>query len=142
VVATQGNGFPLEAGFVGRVPFTTTRAGALDATVDWTFATNDLDVALTRGDCSFEQFEAQQCTIAAFSISATAKPEKIRVDGAAAGAYTLFVENTGPGDESVSFQVVLTPSATGTAPPSASARQPQSMSLAQKRPARGFVELR
>jgi hypothetical protein len=72
-----------------------------------------VDVALVRGDCSSEQFVAQQCPILAFSVSTTAKPEIIRTDGAAAGTYTLFVENTGPTDESVSYQVVLTPSATG-----------------------------
>jgi hypothetical protein len=110
--------------------------------VDWTFAANDVDVLLARGDCSFDQLEALQCPIVVFSVSTTAKPEKIRTENAAAGAYTLFVENTGPGDESVSFQVVLTPSATGAAPPSASSRGLQAMPLGQKRPSRGFVELR
>lgn len=142
-VVSQGNGFPLQAGFTGRVPFTTTRTGNLEATVDWTFAANDLDVLMTRGDCSFEQAEAGQCTVLVFSLSTTAKPEKIRTDNAAPGAYTLFVENTGPGDESVSFQVVLTPTtAAGAVPPSASSRGELAMPLGQKRPPRGRVELR
>jgi hypothetical protein len=110
--------------------------------VDWTFAANDLDVLMTRGDCSFEQAEALQCTVLVFSLSTTAKPERIRVENAAAGAYTLFVENTGPGDESVSFQVVLTPTTASALPPSASSRAAQAMPLGQKRPLRGHVELR
>ena len=137
VVVSQGQGFPLEADFVGRVPFTTSRTGLLEATVDWTFAANDVDVALVRGDCTFEQFEAIQCPVLAFSVSTTAKPERIRSDGAAAGSYTLFVENAGPGDESVSFQVVLTPSATA----SAEGLPTTALSFEFKRPPRGFVEL-
>jgi hypothetical protein len=122
--------------------FTTTRTGNLEATVDWTFPANDIDVLLTRGDCSFEQAEAGQCTVLVFSLSTTAKPEKIRTDGAAAGAYTLFVENSGPGDESVSFQVVLTPTTAAALPPSASSRAEQAMPLGHKRPPQGHVELR
>ena len=85
---------------------------------------------------------ANQCAILVFSVSTTAKPEKLRSDSAAAGAYTLFVENTGPGDESVSFQVVLTPTTASALPPSASSRGGQAMPFGQKRPSRGQVELR
>jgi uncharacterized protein YfaP (DUF2135 family) len=140
-VVVQG-GDTLEAEVAGRLPFTTTRAGSLQATVDWTYATNDLDVAIVQGDCSFEQAAAGQCTVLAISVSTTAKPERITVNSAAAGTYTLFIENTGPGDESISFQVVLTPSATGAVSPTASSRSAHALSLGQKRPSRGVVELR
>ena len=141
-VVAQGTGLSLETEFAGRVLVTTTRAGSLKATVDWTFAANDVDVALVRTNCSFDQFLAGQCQILAISASTTAKPEVIQADGAAAGDYTLFIENTGPGDETLSFQVVLTPSATGAAPPSASARGERGTSLGLKRRVRGSVELR
>jgi hypothetical protein len=85
---------------------------------------------------------SQQCTVLVFSVSTTAKPERIRTGNAAAGTYTLFIENTGPGDESLSFQVVLTPSAAGAAPPSASSRGGRAVPLGQKRPSRGAVDLR
>jgi hypothetical protein len=113
-VVIQQQGFSLQVNFVGRRAFTTTQAGALEAIVDWTFGTNDVDVAITRNDCSFAQFEAAQCEILAFAISTTTKPERARVATAAAGTYTLFVENAGPTDESISYQVVLTPTATGS----------------------------
>lgn len=141
VVVAQVTGFSLRAGFTGRLPFTTTRAGTIEATVDWTFATNDVDVALVRGDCTFEQFEASQCTVLSFAISVTTKPERVRSDNAAAGAYTLFVENTGPTDESVSLQVVLTPSATGSTGSVEAAAAGTSLPR-WKAPARGHVEIR
>jgi hypothetical protein len=142
MVVASGGGQPLEVDFVGRVPFTTSRTGNLDATVDWTYGTNDLDVILTRGDCSFDQLMDMQCTVLVLSESETAKPEKVHADNAAAGTYTLFVANFGPGDESVSYQVVLTPTTAGVAPPSASSRGALTSPLGAKRPLRGTVELR
>ena len=115
-VVSQGSG-TLEVDFLARVPFTTTQAGRLDATVDWTFATNDVDVLVTRGNCTFEQFDADACDIAVFSVSGTAKPESVRLTGAAAGSYTLFIGNNGPTDEAVSYQVVLAPGASSASGP-------------------------
>lgn len=134
-VVSQGGG-SLKAGFTAMVPpITTSVAGALDVTVDWTFATNDVDVLITRGSCSFPQLENNQCNIAAFSVSATAKPERMHVTGAAASVYTLFIENTGPADESVSYQVVLSPGAS-----SASEGPSRSLELPDKwRHPRGVV---
>jgi hypothetical protein len=110
VVVSQGGG-TLEVDFLARVPFTTTQAGSLDITVDWTYAANDLDVFLVRNDCSFDDFFDEVCLPIALSISTTAKPERVHFGGAAAGVYTLFVGNVGPGDESASYQVVLSPGA-------------------------------
>jgi hypothetical protein len=137
----HGSGGPLPALSIGQLPpFTTSRAGALDATVDWTHATSDLDVYLVRGNCTGDQFLAEQCTIAAFSESTTAKPEKIHADAAAAGTYTLFIANASESEERISFQVVLTPSATGAAQPSASSLG-AAPSLGQKLTPHGVVHL-
>jgi hypothetical protein len=141
VVVVQGSGYALEAGFTARSTFTTTRGGALDATVDWTFATNDVDVLITRGDCSFDALEADQCSILGFAISETAKPEKIRIDSADAGLFTLFIENLGERDESLSYQVVLSPRATGDGGVSASSRVVSRNPLGRKGPSRGRVEM-
>jgi hypothetical protein len=108
-VVSQGSD-TLEAGFVGQVsPFTTTRTGTIEVTVDWTFATNDVDIALTRGVCTPQQFLDLQCNIATFSDSVTAKPERIRLASSAAGTYTIILANAGPEHESLSWQAVLTP---------------------------------
>lgn len=110
-VVAEGSG-SLEAGFVGQLaPFMTTLPGRIDATVDWTFATNDVDALLVAGNCSFEQVEAGECPILAAAVSASAKPERLTVPNVAPGIYTFFIGNAGPEDESVSFQIVLTPSA-------------------------------
>ena len=85
---------------------------------------------------------AKQCTILAFSVSTTAKPEKIRTDSAAAGTYTLFVENTGPATRDVSFQVVLTPTTASALAALGLRRGAQAMPLGQKRPLQGHVTLR
>jgi hypothetical protein len=111
---------PLEVEFIGRTQFNITLAGRLDATVDWTFATNDLDVWLVRGDCSFEQFFDGGCTVLASSESATAKPERITAANAAPGLHSMFIGNAGPDDESLSWQVVLTPSGAASGPAGAS----------------------
>ena len=125
-VVSQGSD-SLEAGMIGRTVFTTTLSGRLDATVNWTFVEDDLDVYVAQGECTFEQFFDGQCLPAGFSESETAKPEVVTVQGAAPGSYTLFVGNRGPRDESLSWQVVLTPgAAAGAASTAASsaARQP------------------
>jgi len=41
--------------------------------------------------------------------------DHVSAPGLAAGAYTLLIGNAGPGDESVAYQVVLSPSAASTA---------------------------
>jgi hypothetical protein len=107
----------LEVGFIGSTtPFTTTLTGHIDVTVNWTLATNDVDVALTRGACTAQQFIDDQCTIATFSESVTDKPEHIRLASAAPATYTIILANAGPGDESLSWQAVHTPTvASGSA---------------------------
>ena len=110
------------------IAFTTTTSGRLDVTVDWTFASNDVDVYLVRGACTFEQFVNLQCNIVSFSESTTAKPERITFSGAPADNYVLVIANFGPADESVAFQVVLTsgPGVSGGAGvPAASAGRPE-----------------
>jgi hypothetical protein len=107
-------------------PFTTTSAGRLEVTVDWTFARTDLDVYVLRGtvaNCTIAQFNARQCDLAAFSESVTAKPEKVTVASAPAGTYTILVANWGPDQESFSYQAVSTSGA--SAATSHSQGQPQ-----------------
>ena len=108
-VVLEGS-FALPVEFVTGGYFTTDRAGTIVATVDYTFATSQIVVWIARGECTFEQFSADQCTYAATSF-AGGDPRVVSVTGAAAGTYTLIVFNAGPADEAFSVQVVLTPSA-------------------------------
>ena len=133
IVVAQMTGVSLEANVLGKALFTTTQAGTVEITLDWTFPENDLDPILVKGDCSHDDFLAEQCEIIGFSTSETAKPEKAS-GTAEAGTHTIFVANYGPGDETLSYQVVLTPSA------SASARRREGGYVPRSHPA-GFASL-
>lgn len=98
------------------VPFTASGAGTLDATVDWTFASDLLLMYITQGDCTGAQFAtdvcpddpACACRFAVRSENPFMKPRLLTLANAAAGPYTLIVWNLGPNDESISFQIGLT----------------------------------
>ena len=109
-------GGPLEFDELAAVPFTLSRTGTLEVTVDWTSPDNSILVIIVRGTCSFDQLLANQCTIAAASEGTSPKPRRHSLGGQAAGPYVLFIGNVGPGDESVSFQVVLRPAAAAATP--------------------------
>ena len=113
-VIAQGSG-GLGVFYLAEIPLATTTTGRLDVTVDWTFTTNDVDIYLTRGGCSFEQFLAADCSFVTYSESPSAKPERISAPGSPPDRYTLWIGNLGPSTESVSYQVVLSPSASSTA---------------------------
>ncbi len=86
--------------------FTTTATGRLEVTVDWTFATNNVDVYVSRGTCTLDQVNQRTCPFATVSESPTAKPEKLVVSSLEPGTYTLMVGNRGPAAEAGSYQVV------------------------------------
>jgi hypothetical protein len=142
VVISQIQGFFLRASFVSFANFSTTSVGTLEATLDWTFPANDLDVYITPGTCTFAQLTANQCTMIVFSESTVAKPERVRATNVVAGSYTIWVSNVGPGDETLSYQVVFTGNAAGGgAPGAASQSGADSPSFAKSTPG-GAVEAR
>lgn len=121
---TQGTPVVIDAGEGGLPALvalfrtrTTAETGSFEIIVDWTFATNDVDIFLARGNCEFEQFVANACSIAASATSTSTKPERLTLSNQPAGAYTMIVPNFGPGDESISYQWIFTP---GTSAGSAS----------------------
>jgi hypothetical protein len=98
---------PLTLAFL---PFNVSSAGRLDVAVDWTFATNDVDLFVVQGTnpCSPAQFNAGTCPFLAFSMSTTAKPERVTVPSVSAGPYTMYVVNFGTSEEAASYQILLT----------------------------------
>ncbi len=104
--------------------------------MDWTFAANDVDIFIARGNCSFDQFVTEQCAIATSATSTTTKPERARLANQPAGTYTVVVANFGPGDESIAYQVVFTPgtSASSSADSPASGRIAKSTRGLRHRP--------
>jgi hypothetical protein len=116
-------------------PLATTETGSLEVTVDWTFAANDVDIFIARGNCSFNQFVTEQCAIAASATSTTTKPERARLANQPAGTYTVIVANFGPGDESIAYQVVFTPgTSSSSSADSASGRIAKPARLLRERP--------
>lgn len=93
---------------LARGEFTTSATGTLEASCDWTFASNDIDIGIYRGSCSFNQFLALQCNVLVESTSATAKPERVSSANVPAGTYTLIVASLGNTAESGNCQVFLT----------------------------------
>ena len=111
----QRTDFQLQANYIMWLPFPTDRAGLLEGTVDWASAANDLNVYLVKGECTYDQLNAGQCETLVSSES-TNKPETLRYQSPQASTYTIFIHNRGPGDESVSFQVVLSATIANAAP--------------------------
>ena len=97
------------------VPFSTSLAGTIEATVDWTFPANEVWMYLTSGICAPGQFANPDCPggpsctcqFLVESETAVPKPRVLTVPGAAAGTRTLILWNLGPREEALSYQVVL-----------------------------------
>lgn len=112
ITVAEGSYTGLEPGRGLAVSFQTNVLGDLDTAVDWTFATNNLDVVLARGinTCvtPANEVDFSLCTVVANEVSPTMKPERMRAAGLAAGAYTLYIGNFGTTNESLSYQSLLT----------------------------------
>ena len=81
----------------------TTATGTLEATVDWTFASNKVVLAWASGNCG----QSPDCT-PLFQDAALNKPKTLSAPNLAAGTYSLVIANLGTTNESVSYQVVFT----------------------------------
>ena len=88
--------------------FTTTRAGTLDITVDWTYADSTVWVRLGQGKCDEQVLQAGQCQWLIQSQVSTPKPRVLTLPNAAAGQYTLYIYNGVKQPETVSYLVGLT----------------------------------
>lgn len=98
----------------------TTKAGTLEVTVDWTYASNTLWMYLAEGECTSDQFASNDCPGPAcackFAVESeveSPKPRVLAVASAAAGVRTLVVWNLGPREDACSHQAVLTSAAAG-----------------------------
>jgi len=109
-VVTQGTYTGMQPRLLGYIPFTTTATGTIEVTIDWTFASNDVDLFLVRGTnpCTVAMFNDRTCPFLGTAESVTAKPERVRVQNLAAGAYSFYAVNFGTSNESIAYQVTLT----------------------------------
>ena len=86
---------------------TITQAGTLEIIVDWTFASNDLDIVLFSGNCTPALITSSGCPVITATTSVTAKPERLTTN-VNPGSYTIGVTNFGNTNESGVGQVFLT----------------------------------
>jgi hypothetical protein len=89
------------------VPFTTSTAGMLKITVDYTFVDTELLNVLFRGSCSVELAALVKCEVVPADL-VRGKPYVLTVGNLAPGAYTLAVSNGGFKAEAVSYRITLT----------------------------------
>ena len=106
-VVAQGSD-TLQAGLLVTVPFSTDGAGRVDANVDWTFASNGVDLGIFGGTCTVIDARSFSCGTPLAWAAGPAKPVTATIANAEARAYTLVIQNMGPGGESLSWQVTLT----------------------------------
>jgi hypothetical protein len=106
--------------FFRRTRFETTRVGAFEVTVDWTYASNTVWMYLADGECTADQFASDECPGTScpcrFVVESEVdvpKPRVLTVPNAAAGVRTLIVWNLGPQEEACTYQAVLISSVAG-----------------------------
>ncbi len=102
---------PLEALTVDvRIPGSGTGTGTVDATAEWTHASDDINLYVTATGCTPEMFAAQRCGFKARADGPTAKPERLSFDVSGGDSYRIWIVNAGPGRETGTFvaNVVIT----------------------------------
>lgn len=83
-------------------------SGTLDATAEWTLASNNVDLYVTAIACTPEMFATERCSYKARADSPTTKPERVSFDVSAGDSYRFWVVNFGPQKESGTLVVGLT----------------------------------
>jgi hypothetical protein len=105
IPAAQRAGFGFD--FLGQT-VTLGTAGDLDAVVDWTFASNDVNVYLTSDACTDAQFKVVACSIMRSTENVSGKPKTMPATTLSAGNYKIWVVNLGNTSESGTVQVGVT----------------------------------
>ena len=82
--------------------YTASGTATVDASVNWTFAANDIDIGLFRGDCL-----TGSCGDVVILSETLSKPETLRTS-ITSGTYTLAIVNLGPGSEGGTYEIFLT----------------------------------
>ncbi len=78
-------------------------SGTVDATAEWTHASDDINLYVTATGCTVEMFVAQRCGFKARADGPTAKPESLSFDVSGGDSYRFWIVNAGPGRETGTF---------------------------------------
>ena len=108
VVIYENNG-PVAAESGGYLEFAIPSAGTVEATVDWTFASNPVWIALTAASCDDgEAAFLGSCAQIGNPNLGTTKPKRVSGSVSQAGRGRLWLINAGPVDESMAVQITIT----------------------------------
>ena len=91
------------------ITLTTTSSGQLDITVGWTFPSDTIWIDLAPSTCTLALYTTNGCMLLISDHTTVVAPRKTHsVLALPAGSYVLWIDNLGPADESVSFEIDLT----------------------------------
>ena len=76
------------------ISITGSGTGTVEATVEWTFATNDVDIYVTATACTAGQVAFDLCAYKAKADSATAKPERVSFSVSPGDSYRFWIVNS------------------------------------------------
>jgi hypothetical protein len=99
---TQGNIPPVSQGVAFFLTVQLQQTAVVEATVDWTSASNPVALLFGQGSCNLDP----NCPILVQNAT-TAKPKTLTTPSLTPGTYTLAVLNLGTTNESVSYQVFV-----------------------------------
>ena len=83
-------------------------SATLDAAVEWTFASDDVDIYVTATACTLEMFGAVRCAYKTKADGGTTKPERVSFSVSGGDTYRFWIVNFGPQRESGTFVAGLT----------------------------------
>ena len=90
------------------VAFSTSASGQLDISVKWGKAANDLTVDVVLATCTSDQYVAGACQFLYDDQTQGASSKTHSMGSFAPGSYMLIIDNHGPADEAVSYEIDLT----------------------------------
>lgn len=102
--ASSPNGSDLTGDSIALIAITLNANATLDAVVDWTFSSNDVEIGFYQGSCNLNNLGTGNCANTLIESGRVSKPARIS-KSVAAGSYTLIIANFGPGSESGTWQV-------------------------------------
>lgn len=108
-VVIYGDNGPVPAESGGYIAFTIPSAGTVEATVDWTFPTSLVWIAMTTAACDdFEAAFLAQCSHIGTPNLSGSKPKRVSGPVTQGGPARLWLLNGSQVDESMAVQITLT----------------------------------
>ena len=110
-----GDNGPVPAESGGWIDFTIPSAGLVEATVDWTFASSQVAIAMTTGPCD-NPFAGGCTNIGPMNLTRSLKPKTVSGSVTQGGPARLWIVNLATVDESMAVQITLTRTRAASAP--------------------------